>query len=79
MVAKEATFIISLATEEFIKQLAYAAQRIAEREKRATVQHKDTSESHPSSTAAFYLYSSATVIRRTDRFMFLQGMVWEGF
>jgi histone H3/H4 len=44
MVAREATFLISVATEEFIKQIIQAAQRVAEGEKRATVQHKDMSE-----------------------------------
>jgi histone H3/H4 len=41
MVAKDATFLISLATEEFIMRLSEAAKRVAEREKRSTVQHKD--------------------------------------
>lgn len=41
MVAKDATFLISLATEEFIKKLSQACQRLAEREKRSTVQQKD--------------------------------------
>jgi len=41
MVARDATFLISLATEEFIKRLSQACQRIAEREKRTTVQQKD--------------------------------------
>jgi Histone-like transcription factor (CBF/NF-Y) and archaeal histone len=41
MIAKDATFLISLATEEFIKRLSEAGQRVAEREKRSTVQHKD--------------------------------------
>ena len=41
IVAKEATFLISLATEEFVKRLCQASQRVAEREKRATVQQRD--------------------------------------
>ena len=41
MVAKDATFLISLATEEFIKRLSEASKRVAERERRSTVQHKD--------------------------------------
>jgi histone H3/H4 len=41
IVAKEATFLISLATEEFIKRLIESSQKVAEREKRATVQHRD--------------------------------------
>lgn len=41
IVAREATFLISLATEEFIKRLSEAAQKGANRENRATVQHKD--------------------------------------
>jgi DNA polymerase epsilon subunit 4 len=41
MVAKEATFIISLATEEFIKRFSEASYHIAHREKRVTVQQRD--------------------------------------
>jgi DNA polymerase epsilon subunit 4 len=41
IVAKDATFLISLATEEFVKRLCQASQRVAEREKRATVQQRD--------------------------------------
>ena len=41
MVQREATFLISRATEEFIGRLAEAAQRLAERERRTTVQAKD--------------------------------------
>ncbi|KIK92504.1 hypothetical protein PAXRUDRAFT_829892 [Paxillus rubicundulus Ve08.2h10] len=41
IVAKDATFLISLATEEFIKRLSEACQKIAERDKRTTVQQKD--------------------------------------
>jgi histone H3/H4 len=43
MVAKEATFLISLATEEFIKRLSLASQQVAAREKRAVVQQRDIS------------------------------------
>jgi DNA polymerase epsilon subunit 4 len=41
MVAKEAAFLISLATEEFIKRLSEASYHIAHREKRVTVQQRD--------------------------------------
>ena len=41
MVARDATVLISLATEEFIKRLVEAGQKVAEREKRSTVQHRD--------------------------------------
>lgn len=41
IVAKEATFLISLATEEFIKRLCQAGQQVAHYEKRSTIQHKD--------------------------------------
>ncbi|KAG6878095.1 hypothetical protein C0993_012422 [Termitomyces sp. T159_Od127] len=57
IVAKDATFLISLATEEFIRRLTEAGKMVAEREKRATVQHKDI----------------ATVVRRADEFLFLEG------
>ncbi|KDR82645.1 hypothetical protein GALMADRAFT_57722 [Galerina marginata CBS 339.88] len=41
IVAKEATFLISLATEEFIRRLTEAGHQVAHREKRSTVQHRD--------------------------------------
>ena len=41
MIARDATFLISLAAEEFIRRFVQAGQRVAEREKRATVQHRD--------------------------------------
>jgi histone H3/H4 len=44
MVAKEATFLISIATEEFIKRLSLASQRVAEKERRTVVQQRDISE-----------------------------------
>jgi DNA polymerase epsilon subunit 4 len=45
IVARDATFLISLATEEFIRRLSEACQKLAEREKRATVQQKDVGTS----------------------------------
>lgn len=39
--ARDATFLISLATEEFIKRICEASRTISERENRATVQYKD--------------------------------------
>ncbi|KAH8998563.1 histone-fold-containing protein [Lactarius akahatsu] len=57
IVAKEATFLISLATEEFIKRISEASHRIAHREKRVTVQQRDI----------------ASVARRADEFLFLEG------
>ncbi|RDB17967.1 putative transcription factor C16C4.22 [Hypsizygus marmoreus] len=59
IIAKDATFLISLATEEFIKRLCEAGKRVAEREKRATVQHKDL----------------ATVVRKVDEFLFLEEII----
>ncbi|KAK2459648.1 hypothetical protein APHAL10511_008293 [Amanita phalloides] len=59
IVAKDATFLISLATEEFIKRLCQASQRAAEREKRATVQYRDI----------------ATVVRKADEFLFLEELI----
>jgi len=44
MVAKEATFLISIATEEFIKRLSQAAHHVAQKERRTTVQQKDIGE-----------------------------------
>ncbi|GLB38302.1 putative CPSF A subunit region [Lyophyllum shimeji] len=59
IVAKDATFLISLATEEFIKRLCEAGKRVAERERRTTVQHKDI----------------ATVVRQADEFLFLEEII----
>ncbi|KAF8895290.1 hypothetical protein BD779DRAFT_1668592 [Infundibulicybe gibba] len=59
IIARDATFLISLATEEFIKRLSEASQRVADREKRATVQHKDI----------------ATIVRKTDEFLFLEEII----
>lgn len=41
MIAKEATFLISIAAEEFLKRFTQAAHRVAERDKRLTVQTHD--------------------------------------
>ena len=74
MVARDATFLISLATEEFIKRLSQACQRLAEREKRTTVQQKDVGK-----VLLFCVvcYSSehlvAGIVRRADEFLFLEG------
>ena len=52
MVQREAAFLISCATEQLIHRLAEAAQRVAERDRRTTVQAKDLGESsHRSSIA----------------------------
>ncbi|KAI0061667.1 histone-fold-containing protein [Artomyces pyxidatus] len=59
MVAKEATFLISLATEEFIRRISEASQRVASREKRITVQQKDI----------------ASVVRKADEFLFLEEII----
>ncbi|KAI9512432.1 histone-fold-containing protein [Russula earlei] len=59
LVAKEAAFLISLATEEFIKRLSEASHHIAHREKRVTVQQRDV----------------ASVTRRTDEFLFLDEII----
>ncbi|KAG1826640.1 hypothetical protein EV424DRAFT_1537348 [Suillus variegatus] len=59
IVARDATFLISLATEEFIRRLSEACQKLAEREKRTTVQQKDV----------------ASIVRRADEFMFLEEII----
>ncbi len=41
MVSREAVLLISLATEEFIKRISEASHRLAQREKRMTVQRRD--------------------------------------
>jgi DNA polymerase epsilon subunit 4 len=74
MVARDATFLISLATEEFIKRLSQACQRLAEREKRTTVQQKDVGKVFLfcvlcCSSQRFV----ANIVRRADEFLFLEG------
>ncbi|KAF5362969.1 hypothetical protein D9758_007121 [Tetrapyrgos nigripes] len=59
IIARDATFLISLATEEFIKRLCQAGQRTAEREKRTTVQNKDL----------------VTIVRKADEFLFLEEII----
>ncbi|KAG6333788.1 hypothetical protein ID866_5299 [Astraeus odoratus] len=59
IVARDATLLISLATEEFIKRLAEACQKAAERERRTTVQQKDI----------------ASVVRRAEEFFFLDEII----
>ena len=55
MVAKEAAFLISLATEEFIKRLSEASHHIAHREKRVTVQQRDIGAIIRSNVVAYWL------------------------
>ncbi|KAI0720556.1 histone-fold-containing protein, partial [Cerioporus squamosus] len=59
MVQREAAFLISRATEEFVQRIAEAAQRVAEREGRSTVQAKDLVAS----------------VRRADEFAFLEELL----
>jgi DNA polymerase epsilon subunit 4 len=75
IIAKDATFLISVATEEFIKRLCEAARANALKEKRATVQQKDlgpffTNVILPSDS---HISFSAAVVRRADEFLFLEG------
>ncbi|KAH6912896.1 histone-fold-containing protein [Coprinopsis sp. MPI-PUGE-AT-0042] len=59
IVAKEATFLISLATEEFIRRISEASAKAAKRENRSTVQGRDL----------------ASVVRRVDEFLFLEDIM----
>ncbi|THV04466.1 hypothetical protein K435DRAFT_649350 [Dendrothele bispora CBS 962.96] len=59
IMARDATFLISLATEEFIKRLTQAGQRVAEKEKRTTVQNKDL----------------VSTVRKVDEFLFLEEII----
>ncbi|KAH8114300.1 hypothetical protein DFH11DRAFT_203068 [Phellopilus nigrolimitatus] len=62
IVAKEAVFAISIATEEFIKRITSASQKQAERDKRTTVQKRHV----------------AVVVKRADEFFFLEDvLMWE--
>jgi len=57
--SKEATYLISVATEEFIKLLAQSGHQQAAREKRTTVQYKDM----------------AVAVKRADELMFLEEII----
>ncbi|KAF7297749.1 Histone-fold-containing protein [Mycena kentingensis (nom. inval.)] len=59
LVAREATFLIACATEEFMKRLAEAGMAQAEKDRRTTLQHKDL----------------ATVVRKADEFLFLEEII----
>ncbi|EAU85923.2 hypothetical protein CC1G_02946 [Coprinopsis cinerea okayama7 len=59
IVAKDATFLISLATEEFIRRITEAGARVANRENRTTVQGRDI----------------ASVAKRVDEFLFLDDIL----
>ena len=58
MVAKDAAFLISLATEEFIRRLAVAGHDVATKENRTTMKLSDI----------------VAVSKRIDEFIFLEGM-----
>ncbi|KAF8134021.1 hypothetical protein EV363DRAFT_1258695 [Boletus edulis] len=76
MVAKDATLLISLATEEFIKRLSQACQRLAEGDKRATVQQKDVGKVALSYVVCCSSQSLlANIVRRVDEFLFLEEMI----
>ncbi|PIL22615.1 transcription factor [Ganoderma sinense ZZ0214-1] len=59
MVQREAVFLISRATEEFVAQIAEASQAVASREGRATVQAKDL----------------MSCIRRAEEYVFLEEAI----
>jgi DNA polymerase epsilon subunit 4 len=60
LVQKEAQLLISLATEQFMKNFAQAMLATAERERRSTIAVRDI----------------GIIGRSSDRFLFLQGMPW---
>jgi DNA polymerase epsilon subunit 4 len=78
IVAKEATFLISLAAEEFIRRLCEAGQQVAHREKRSTVQHRDIGQVYYTNSCDGEtnprFHNAAAVVRKADEFMFLEGM-----
>ena len=61
-----------------IKRLCEAGQQVAHREKRSTVQHKDIGEIInvviSSSPERWTVGIPATVVRKADEFLFLEGM-----
>lgn len=61
MVSREALFLISVATENFIGRLTQAGQRVADRQSRATIQERDI----------------CTVVRGVEEFTFLWDVLSE--
>ncbi|TFK48673.1 hypothetical protein OE88DRAFT_1634311 [Heliocybe sulcata] len=59
MVQREAVLAIAIATEQFVKRLMEAVQRVAQRERRTTVQQRDM----------------LSVVRRADEFVFLDEIM----
>lgn len=61
-----------------IKRLCEAGQQVAHREKRSTVQHKDIGKIIgaviPSISALINDWVLATVVRKADEFLFLEGV-----
>ncbi len=76
MVQREAAFLISLATENFVMRFSEAIQRNAGREGRATVQGKDVG-TLPSCSCIYASlnggYCLVTTVRRAEEFAFLEG------
>lgn len=73
--AKEAVFLVSMATEKFIARIAESAKSQAGREKRSTVQRKDICWSiHKLEGIEITHMGSVTVIRREDEYFFLTGL-----
>jgi DNA polymerase epsilon subunit 4 len=75
VVAREAVFLVSLATEEFIKRITSASRKVAIREKRSVVQHKDLGISLCNSLERAHESTplAAAVVRKVDEFVFLEG------
>lgn len=71
-------FLISLATEEFIRRIVVAGQRQAKGENRSTVKHQDLGMSNSFDrcvmTLSLHFIPLASVVRRIDEFMFLEGV-----
>ncbi|KZT11973.1 uncharacterized protein LAESUDRAFT_754502 [Laetiporus sulphureus 93-53] len=61
LVQREAVWLISVATEEFIKRMAEAVERMAARERRTTAQQRDV----------------ALLVQRADEYAFLEGLIEE--
>ncbi|PCH40169.1 hypothetical protein WOLCODRAFT_68776, partial [Wolfiporia cocos MD-104 SS10] len=59
IVQREAAWLVAVATEEFVRRMGSAAQRIAAREGRSTVQLRD----------------HLMLARKADEYAFLEGML----
>lgn len=72
--AKEATFLIARAAEEFIIRMSQETYQVAAREKRTILQERDISELFQSvCRTCLRIRSAGTVVRKNEEYWYLRG------